>query len=75
VQIGVFADPANAQAALDRLRAAGLPARGDAVGPQGRQRVRAGPFATREQAQRARERIQALGLPAVLVQLPAAAGP
>lgn len=75
VQIGVFADPANAQAALERLRAAGLPARGDVVGPQGRQRVRAGPFATREQAQRARERIQALGLPAVLVQLPAAAGP
>ncbi|RCW71390.1 cell division septation protein DedD [Pseudorhodoferax soli] len=77
VQIGVFAEPANAQAALDRLRAAGLPARGDAAGPPGRLRVRAGPFATREEAQRAGERIQALGLPAVLVRLPAArqAGP
>lgn len=71
VQIGVFADPANAQAALDRLRAAGLPARSDAL-ETGRQRVRAGPFATREQALRASERIQALGLPAVPVQLPAA---
>ncbi|MGC3986320.1 MAG: SPOR domain-containing protein [Pseudorhodoferax sp.] len=73
VQIGVFAEPANAQAALDRLRAAGLPVRADAVDPPGRLRVRAGPFATREQAQHARERIQALGLPAVLVQLPAGA--
>ena len=72
VQIGVFADPANAQAALERLRAAGLPARGDAIGPHGRLRVRAGPFATRDEALRASQRIQALGLPAVLVQLPAA---
>jgi cell division septation protein DedD len=71
VQIGVFAEPANAQAALQRLRAAGLPARGDAVDPPGRLRVRAGPFGTQEQARRAGERIQALGLPAVVLRLPA----
>ncbi|KQP49882.1 SPOR domain-containing protein [Pseudorhodoferax sp. Leaf274] len=72
VQIGVFAEAANAQAALARLQAAGLPARSETLAPSGQQRVRAGPFATQEQAQRAGERIRAQGLPAVVVRLPAA---
>lgn len=69
VQVGVFAERANARAALARLKTAGLAARVDVVNAQGHQRVRAGPFATLVQAQRAGERIRALGLPAVVVPL------
>lgn len=69
VQVGVFAERANARAALATLKTAGLAASVDVVNAQGHQRVRAGPFATLAQAQRAGERIRALGLPAVLVPL------
>lgn len=66
INIGLFADPANAQRTLARVRQAGLPARSDTVllerGP--RTRVRAGPFATRAEADRAAARIRALGLEA-----------
>lgn len=66
INIGLFADPANAQRTLARIRQAGLPARSDTLqlerGP--RTRVRAGPFASRAEADRAAERIRALGLEA-----------
>ncbi|WP_326535495.1 SPOR domain-containing protein [Pseudorhodoferax sp.] len=73
VQIGVFAQPGNARAALAQLQAAGLAASVDQANAQGHQRVRVGPFATRAQAQRAGERVRALGLPAVVVRLQATA--
>lgn len=72
VQIGVFAQPGNAESALDKLRAAGVPARAERINAQGHLRVRAGPFATHAQAVGAEERIRAMGLPAVLVRLAAA---
>jgi cell division septation protein DedD len=66
INVGLFADPANAQRALVRIRQAGVPARSDTLqlerGP--RTRVRAGPFANRAQAEQAAARIKALGLDA-----------
>lgn len=66
INVGLFADPANAQRALVRIRQAGVPARSDTLqlerGP--RTRVRAGPFANRAQAEQAATRIKALGLDA-----------
>ena len=66
INVGLFADPANAQRALVRIRQAGVLARSDTLqlerGP--RVRVRAGPFGSRAQAEQAAARIQALGLDA-----------
>ncbi len=66
INVGLFADPANARRALVRIRQAGVPARSDTLqlerGP--RTRVRAGPFANRAQAEQAAARIKALGLDA-----------
>jgi len=66
INVGLFADAANAQRTLARIRQAGLPARSDTVvlerGP--RNRVRAGPFASRAEADQAAARIKALGLEA-----------
>lgn len=66
INVGLFADPANAQRALVRIRQAGVQARSDTLqlerGP--RVRVRAGPFGSRAQAEQAAARIQALGLDA-----------
>lgn len=66
VAVGIFADPANAERALQKLRAAGLPAVSDplesARGPL--IRVRAGPFDTHEEAVAAAARVRALGLEA-----------
>lgn len=68
INVGLFADPANAQRTLARIRQAGLPGRSDVRqmerGP--RTRVRAGPFATRAEADEAAARIRALGLEALV---------
>lgn len=72
INVGLFADPANARKAHDRLIEAGLPAFTQTVamakGP--RVRVRAGPFTTGPQAEAAAERIRALGLEARVFPLP-----
>ena len=70
VQIGIFAQPANARKVLETLQAARIEAYVEAA-PQApeQQRVRAGPFGTLEQARRAAERIRALDLPGVVVRL------
>lgn len=69
INVGLFADPTNAERALSRIRQAGLPASADRLtlerGP--RTRVRAGPFARRAEAERAAARIRALGLEARVV--------
>ncbi len=66
VNVGIFADPANAERAATRLREAGLPVRSDPVesarGPL--TRVRVGPFDTHEQAVAAAETVRNLGLEA-----------
>lgn len=66
VNVGIFADPANAERAAARLRQAGLPVRSDPVesarGPL--TRVRVGPFDTHEQAMAAAETVRNLGLEA-----------
>jgi cell division septation protein DedD len=68
INIGLFADPANAQRSLLRIRQAGLPARSDTLQLERglRTRVRAGPFASRAEADQAADRIRALGLEAQL---------
>ncbi len=66
VAVGIFADPANADRAAQRLRNAGLPVVVDPIesarGPL--TRVRVGPFATREEAVNASETVRNLGLEA-----------
>ncbi|NIM41575.1 MAG: DUF2628 domain-containing protein [Hydrogenophaga sp.] len=66
VNVGIFADPANAERAAARLRQAGLPVRTDPVesarGPL--TRVRVGPFDTHDQAVTAAETVRNLGLEA-----------
>lgn len=66
INVGLFADPANARRALVRIRQAGVPARIDTLQLERgqRTRVRAGPFANRAQAEQAAARIKALGLDA-----------
>jgi len=68
VNVGLFANAANAQRAQARLVAAGLPAISQVVptGNGDRTRLRAGPFASRTQAQLAVKQIHALQLDAVL---------
>ena len=68
INVGLFADPANAERAHARLIEAGLPAILQKVdSPKGeRTRVRVGPFAGRAQAEEAAARIRAMGLDAVV---------
>jgi cell division protein FtsN len=68
INVGLFADPANAERAHARLIEAGLPAILQKVdSPKGeRTRVRVGPFAGRAQADEAAARIRAMGLDAVV---------
>ena len=70
INVGLFADPANAEKAHARLLEEGLPAFTQIVEmPKGeRTRVRVGPFASRAQAEAAAERIRALGLDAQIYQ-------
>lgn len=68
VNVGLFADPANAEKAHARLVEAGMPAILQTVdSPKGtRTRVRVGPFAGRAQADEAAARIRAMGLDAMV---------
>ncbi|MDG5975537.1 hypothetical protein H010_09766 [Hydrogenophaga taeniospiralis CCUG 15921] len=72
INVGLFADPANAGKAHARLIEAGLPAFTQTVtmakGP--RVRVRVGPFATGPEAEAAAERVRALRLEAQVFPLP-----
>ncbi len=72
INVGLFADPANAGKAHARLIEAGLPAFTQTVTmAKGlRVRVRAGPFATGPEAEAAAERVRALGLEAQVFPLP-----
>lgn len=69
VNVGLFADAANAQNAHNKVKAAGLPVLSQSV--QGKKgpltRVRVGPFANRSKADEAARRIKALALDAVVV--------
>ena len=66
VNVGMFADSANAQRAAARLRQRGLPVQTDKVeSTRGTlTRVRAGPFARPEQAEAAAQTVRELGLDA-----------
>lgn len=68
INVGLFADPANAEKAHARLVEAGMPAILQTVdSPKGaRTRVRVGPFAGRAQADEAAARIRAMGLDAMV---------
>ena len=68
INVGLFADPANADKAHARLVEAGFPAILQKVeSPKGEfTRVRVGPFASRAKADEAAARIRALGLDAVV---------
>lgn len=68
INVGLFADPANADKAHARLVEAGFPAILQKVeSPKGeRTRVRVGPFASRALADEAAGRIRAMGLDAVV---------
>lgn len=68
VNVGLFADPANAEKAHARLVEAGFPAILQKVDSGGRERtrVRVGPYAGRAQAEEAAARIRAMGLDAVV---------
>lgn len=70
VNVGLFANAVNAKNALNKLEAAGLPTKIDALnmkrGP--RTRIQVGPFTTQTQADEAAGKIRALGLEAVTYQ-------
>lgn len=70
INVGLFADPANAEKAHARLLEEGLPAFTQIVEmPKGaRTRVRVGPFEGRAAVEAAAERIRALGLDAQIYQ-------
>ncbi|GAA4418611.1 SPOR domain-containing protein [Acidovorax lacteus] len=70
LNVGLFADEANARKAQARLLNEGLPAfRQELDTTQGRRiRVRVGPYATRAQAERAAASVRALSLEAVVFQ-------
>jgi cell division septation protein DedD len=71
VQVGVFAQAANARAAWSKLREAGLAARMDPLRQDTLWRVRVGPFSNAAEAERVVERVHAMGLPGTVVRLPA----
>lgn len=62
-QVGIFADPAQAQAAARRIAKSGLPARRGTLTRDGRDLtlVLAGPFATQSQLTSGTERLRAMG--------------
>jgi cell division septation protein DedD len=66
INVGLFADPANARRAHERLRQAGLPASMQPLVVNGRhlERVRVGPFPSAAQAHVAAAKVRALGLEA-----------
>ncbi|WP_158702888.1 SPOR domain-containing protein [Melaminivora suipulveris] len=67
INVGLFADPANARRAHARLQGAGLPsAVREVTAADGRrlQRVRVGPFSSASEANAAAARVKALGLEA-----------
>lgn len=70
VNVGLFAQPQNAQRAQERLTTAGLPVirteLNTRAGP--RSRVRVGPFTDRDQAEAAARQIRALQLEAVVIE-------
>ena len=66
INVGLFANEANARAAYAKLHAAGLAAFTQTL--NGRTRVRVGPFASQSEAQAAAEQIHALQLHAVVFQ-------
>ncbi|MEO7941132.1 MAG: SPOR domain-containing protein [Burkholderiaceae bacterium] len=70
INVGLFAQPDNAQRVLARLVAAGLPATSTVLETGGgpRTRVRAGPFTSRKQAETAAQRIRALQLDAIVIR-------
>ncbi len=70
VQVGAFAQEANADKVRAKVQAAGLPSTAQVSDTQAGQliRVRAGPFESKAEAERAALRIKALDLPAVLVR-------
>jgi cell division septation protein DedD len=59
IQVGVFADHANAEALLNKLREAGIPAHIEA-------HVLVGPFASRAEARAAQAKLQQLGITTAL---------
>lgn len=68
INVGIFADPANARRANDQLRKAGLPSAVDTLErPDNKrlQRVRVGPFTSAAQANEAAAKVRSLGLDAV----------
>jgi len=69
INVGLFAQDANARRAFERLRAAGLPATTQALqrGNSTLTRLRVGPFASRAQADAAAQEIRALQLDAVVI--------
>jgi DedD protein len=69
VQVGAFADPASARAAVERVEKLGLKPYTQVVqtGSGPRTRVRLGPFATREEAQRVQARTEAAGIKSVVM--------
>jgi cell division septation protein DedD len=75
VDAGIYAQTANAQRAVGKLKASKLPVVAEVLhmtrGP--RTRVRVGPFATQAQAQQAASTIHALGLPALVEPEPTTA--
>jgi len=68
INVGAFADPANAARTRERLRKEGLPVEVEVLTrPQSKvlQRVRVGPFTSAAQANEAAATIRRLGLDAV----------
>lgn len=67
INVGLFADPSNAQRVQSQLRGAGLPVLADSVSRADGsrlQRVRVGPFASSAQANEAVQKVRSLGLDA-----------
>ena len=70
INVGLFAEQANAQRAFTRLREAGLPATTQELTRNGRTltRVRVGPFASRDVADTTAQKVRALQLDAVVIR-------
>jgi DedD protein len=70
VNVGLFANPDNANKAYARLQEAGLPAHSDALksAKGALTRVRVGPFENQSEADSAAEKIRALHLDAAVVK-------
>ena len=70
INVGLFAEQANAQRAFTRLREAGLPATTQELTRNGRTltRVRVGPFVSRDVADTTAQKVRALQLDAVVIR-------